>query len=123
MQDVERCWVQRSRSQLNFVNTGSGTITFKSSFQRTTFIILHRCKTVIGRCLYIFFWSEGQGHNSILSILKYLHDNLTSFQRSAFIFHTWMQDGETKIPIHYEVQKSRSQLMFVNTLVLIRRLE
>ena len=33
--------------------------------------------------------SKGQGHNWALSALSVWHDNLTSFQRTAFIFYTY----------------------------------
>ena len=52
---------------------------------------LHRCRMVRGRYLYIL-GSKGQGHNGTLSTHWFWHDNLSSFQGTASIFHTQRSD-------------------------------
>ena len=87
---------------------GSDTITWVV-FNVQLLHFIQRCRMVRGRYLYIgagwqeedtyLFWV--QGHNGTLSTLWFWHDNLSIFQRTAFTFHTKMQDGERKIPIHF----------------------
>ena len=91
--------VQRSRSQRNFVNTW---VVF--NIQLSYFI--HRCRMARGRYLFIL-GSKGQGHNRTLSTLWFWHYDLSSFQRTAFIFHTKMQDGERKMLLHFWVKRSK----------------
>ena len=60
----------------------------------------------------------------IVQLSYFIHKyRMTSFLHTSFLFHTWMQDGERKILIHFWVQRSRSQLNFVNYLVLTPYLE
>ena len=65
---------------------GSDTITWVVFNVQFSYFI-HRCRMVRGRYLYILE-SKGQGHYGTLSTLWFWHDNLSSFQRTVFIFHT-----------------------------------
>ena len=65
---------------------GSDTITWVVFMVQLSYFI-HRCRMVRGRYLYILR-SKGQGHNWTLSTLWFWHNNWTSFQHTAFIFHT-----------------------------------
>ena len=73
---------------------GSDTITWVVFNVQLSYFI-HRCRMVWERYLYIL-GSKGknQGHNRTLSTLWFSHNNLGSFQCTAFIFYTKMQDGE-----------------------------
>ena len=85
-----------------------------SIVQRTDFI--HICRMVRERYLYIFRQKvKSQGHNGTLSTLWDWHNNLNSFQHTAFIFLTLKQGGERKTPLHFVVKRSRSQQNFVKT--------
>ena len=53
---------------------------------------------------------KGQGHFWTLSTLWFWHNSLSSFQRTPFIFYTYMQDGERKIPIHVGVKRSKPKV-------------
>ena len=92
---------QRSRSQLNNVNTGSDTITLVVFNVQLTYFKL-RCRMVRGRYIYIL-GSKGQIQRPQLNLstLWFLYDGWSNFERTPFIFHTQIQDGKRKIHINF----------------------
>ena len=105
---------QRSRSLQNFANTGSDTITWVVFNVQLSYFI-HRCRIVRGRHLYI--WGQkikGQCQYGTLSTLSDWHNNLSSFQRTAFIFSYidagWWEDDTQNFGIKRSKVKVSTEL-------------
>ena len=97
---------------------GSDTITWVLVFNVQLSYFMHRCRMARGRYLYML-GSKGHGDNRILSILWGWHNNLSSFQYTAFMFHTQMQDGERNVPLHFEVRGSKFKVIIKKVTVIV----